>query len=346
MSFGRAGSPLIVPVFIPSEGCPFRCIYCSQEKITGQIKTPVNGDHVRRVLDRAVASERFPLSPKREVAFYGGTFTNLPEARMTELLEAVQPYLGAGLFDSIRVSTRPDEIDEERLEAMRSLGVSTVELGVQSMNAEVLSVSKRGHTPEDTIASAHLLKACGYKVGVQLMPGLPGDGEDSFYRTIEDVIRLRPDMVRLYPAVVIRGTELAAWYRNGRYTPLTLEEAVHLCAEGCMRLEREGIPVIRIGLMSSPSLLQEGFIVAGPWHTAFGFLVRSGIFQKHIEPYLPKAGEVTKMGIRVHRKEIPLLRGYKNQGVRLIQEKTRAGISYIRPDDSVPSMRIKVDRLG
>lgn len=345
MSVGKTRNLLIVPVFIPSQGCPFRCIYCDQEKITGQSKTSVDRDFVRQILDKAVESVRFSSRSRREVAFYGGTFTSLPITKMIELLEAVHPYLRQGLFESIRVSTRPDKIDKERLEFMKSFGVSTVELGAQSMDKEVLRLSKRGHTPGDTISSVHLLREYGYHVGIQLMPGLPGDCEDIFLRTIEKVINLRPDMVRLYPAIVIRGTELAKWYLEKRYQPLTLKNAVRLCQESCIRLEKEGIPVIRIGLMSSPSLLQEGFIVAGPWHTAFGFLVRSGIFQKRIEGYLPKAGEAAEIGIRVSGGEIPLVRGYKNQGLRLIEKKTGAKITYIKPDDSVPSMQIQVDRL-
>ena len=345
MSFGGSKKPLIVPIFIPNQGCPHRCIFCNQEKITGQSNAHVNRTFVRHVLDMAIKSVRFASCAERQVAFYGGSFTSLPNARMIELLEAVKPYLGAGHFQDIRVSTRPDEIDEKRLEIMKSLGVSTVELGAQSMEENVLSLSKRGHTPEHTVASFHLLKRYGFKVGIQLIPGLPGDSASVFSKTVADIVRLGPDMVRLYPALVIRGTELAKWYKEGKYRALTLREAIGICLESCTRLEDRGIPVIRMGLMSSPSLLEKGQILAGPWHTAFGFLVRSAMYQKKIEPYLPGKGRFPKIGIRLFLKDIPLIRGYKNEGLRLIEEKTGSEISYIKADDSVSAGRIAIDVL-
>jgi histone acetyltransferase (RNA polymerase elongator complex component) len=257
----------------------------------------------------------------------------------------VKPYMEQGLFSSIRVSARPDAIDGERLELMRNLGVSTVELGAQSMDDNVLSLSRRGHTAADTTASVEILKKYGFKVGIQLMPGLPGDSKEGFFRTINNVIGLQPDMARLYPAIVIEGTELADWYNHKRYQPLTLEEAVLICREACISLERNGIPVIRIGLMSSPSLLMEGQIVAGPWHSAFGFLVRSDIHLKGIQDLLPGHGDVSQIGIRAPLREIPLVRGYKNQGLRLIEEKTGARIIYVKHDDSLPHGRIGIDRF-
>jgi histone acetyltransferase (RNA polymerase elongator complex component) len=338
-------SPLIIPVFIPNQGCPHQCIYCNQEKITDQSGTPVDASHVRNRLDQAVRSPRFTSYEEREVAFYGGSFTSLGKKRITELLEAVKPYMEQGLFSSIRVSARPDAIDGERLELMRNLGVSTVELGAQSMDDNVLSLSRRGHTAADTTASVEILKKYGFKVGIQLMPGLPGDSKEGFFRTINNVIGLQPDMARLYPAIVIEGTELADWYNHKRYQPLILEEAVLICREACISLERNGIPVIRIGLMSSPSLLKEGQIVAGPWHSAFGFLVRSDIHLKGIQDILPGYGDVSQIGIRAPLREIPLIRGYKNQGLRLIEEKTGARIIYVKHDDSLPHGRIGIDRF-
>jgi histone acetyltransferase (RNA polymerase elongator complex component) len=345
LSIRISKSPLIIPVFIPNQGCPHQCIYCNQEKITDQSGTPVDASHVRNRLDQAVRSPRFTSYEEREVAFYGGSFTSLGKKRITELLEAVKPYMEQGLFSSIRVSARPDAIDGERLELMRNLGVSIVELGAQSMDDNVLSLSRRGHTAADTTASVEILKKYGFKVGIQLMPGLPGDSKEGFFRTINNVIGLKPDMARLYPAIVIEDTELADWYNHKRYQPLTLEEAVLICREACISLERNGIPVIRIGLMSSPSLLMEGQIVAGPWHSAFGFLVRSDIHLKGIQDLLPGHGDVSQIGIRAPLREIPLVRGYKNQGLRLIEEKTGARIIYVKHDDSLPHGRIGIDRF-
>lgn len=344
MSAKRSGKPLIVPIFIPNEGCPYRCIYCQQEKITDQSRNPLDPVTVKGTLERAIASTKFDLARSREVAFYGGTFTRLPLVRMAELLEAVRPFLKTGTFDAIRISTRPDAIDEERLDLLRDFGVATVELGAQSMEDEVLALSRRGYRAEKIVSSARLLREYGFKVGIQLMPGLPGDSEEKFIRTVKAVATLRPDMVRLYPTIVIRGTELAEWYREGRYRPLALEEAVKICRDSCIRLEGKGIPVIRIGLMSSPSLLAQGEIMAGPWHEAFGFLVRSDIFYQRLEPHLPMPGEAKKIKIRVSPKEIPLVRGYRNEGLRRIEKRTGAMVEGVYPDDSLSDGKIEVER--
>ena len=307
MSERASKRPLIVPIFIPHQGCPHRCVFCEQERITAQTGDPHNQGTIRQILDKAIASSGFHAYREREVAFYGGTFTMLPYRRMEELLGAAASYLQQGFFKSIRVSTRPDAIDNHRLRMLKSKGVRVVELGVQSMNDDVLAHSRRGHSAQDTVSAVQTLKNHGFKVGIQLMPGLPGDSASTFMNTIEETIRLQPDTVRLYPTIVIQGTQLARRYQQGKYQPLTLRQAVRLCEESCILLEANNIPVIRVGLMSSPSLLAKGQIVAGPWHPAFGFLVRSRIHQRKIEPYLPDPGTVSKFRIRAPEREIPLV---------------------------------------
>ena len=271
------------------------------------------------------------------MAFYGGTFTNLSPARMHELLEAVAPYLNKGVFESIRVSTRPDSLDEDRLAIMKRSGVRTVELGVQSMNDRVLTLSARGHTAEDSVRAVHLLRDTGFSIGVQLMPGLPGDSREIFLSTIDKVIALAPDMARIYPALVIRGTGMARLYQEGRYRPLKLDQAVEWCVESCMRLEKAEIPVIRMGLMSSPTL-------AGPWHPAFGFLVRSSIYRKCIESQLPSPGEQQRIRVRVRGSELSLLRGYKNEGLGWIASRTGARVLSVEADLTLQPGRIEVER--
>jgi histone acetyltransferase (RNA polymerase elongator complex component) len=336
---------LIVPIFIPHEGCPYRCIYCQQEKITSQPARPIDGSTIKQTLQNAINSTGFDAGLEPEVAFYGGTFTRLPLGRMKEVLEAVVPFLRKGLFKSIRVSTRPDSVQEEQIRLMKDRGVATVELGTQSMDDGVLALSRRGHTARDTLESVHRLKAHGFKVGIQLMPGLPGDSEDTFLKTVDEIIRLGPAMVRLYPTLVIKGTELATWYEENRYHPLSLDAAVRICHRSCVRLEQRGIPVIRIGLMSSPALLPGEEIVAGPWHGAFGFLVRSAIHQEKIASCLPRQGVADRMRLRVPPREIPLVRGYKNRGLLLIQQKTGAKVIDTIEDDAVPLGQVRVEVL-
>jgi histone acetyltransferase (RNA polymerase elongator complex component) len=300
---------------------------------------------VREALEGALQSPKYETAGSREVAFYGGTFTGLPLARMKALLEAAAPYLREGFFKSIRVSTRPDAVGQKRLDLLRQYGVRTVELGAQSMDDDVLRRSRRGHSAEDTIRASHVLRRQGFKLGIQLMPGLPGDTEEKFLTTVEKVVALSPDMVRLYPTVVIRGTVLARWFSQKRYRPLQVNEAMHICEKSCRLLEGRGIPVIRIGLMSSPALLKEGEVVAGPWHPAFGFLVRSEMYHRQIEAFLPKPGDAPAFRLRVPPREISLLRGYRNEGLRKIENQIGARITAVLPDAGLPARRIGVDRV-
>jgi histone acetyltransferase (RNA polymerase elongator complex component) len=338
----RLKIPFIVPVFIPNQGCPNRCVYCDQEKITSQTAGSIQAAAVTKVLEQAIRSPRF--SPGGEVAFYGGTFTRLPEAKMQELLEAVAPYLKQEMFHSIRLSTRPDALDGQTLLFLKSFKVKTVELGAQSLDDEVLNLSRRGHSALDTIESVHLLKEHGLRVGIQLMPGLPGDSAEKFLATLDRVVDLHPDMVRLYPTVVIEGTELAQWHRNGLYEPWGLDEALEVCSESVLRLESNGIPVIRIGLMSSPSLRKAGQVLAGPWHEAFGHRVRSEVYHRRIESFLPGRGDAKTIRIRVHPKEVPLMRGYENSGIRAVEMKTGATVHSVIPDASISSGQIRVEK--
>jgi len=343
LSSRRPERVLIVPIFIPNQGCPHQCIFCDQEKITDQSAPQEGPAYIKQIIHTALNSKDFFYKKRREVAFYGGTFTGLSAGKISELLSAVTPFIDQGLFQSIRISTRPDEIDDERLEMIRNLGVTTIELGVQSMDDNVLMLSRRGHTSKHTTDAVGLLKKHGFKIGIQLMPGLPGDSGSGFADTVEKVVNLAPDFTRLYPALVIKGTALARFYDNGRYTPLTLEQAIEICRDSCLRLEGQGISVIRIGLMSSTSLLEDGQILAGPWHTAFGFLVRSSIFLKGIRRMLPKPGEADMIGLRLRERDIPLLRGYRNQGVNRLEEVIKSKIIYIKGDDSVLEGEVEVD---
>lgn len=335
-------NPLIIPIFIPHQGCPHRCVFCRQETIASP--GALGFKEVGRVLEKAVGGPGFDPLRNPEVAFYGGTFTGLPENRMAELLDAVRPYIDRGAIKSIRVSTRPDCIHEKHMEFLKRSGVSTVEIGAQSMDNRVLDLSKRGHSAEDTMRSVRVLKKYGFRVGIQLMPGLPGDSESLFLRTIDAVRDLHPDMARLYPTLVIRGTELESHYQEGRYRPLSLGEALTQCEEGCVRLEGDGIPVIRMGILNSQSLAEKGELIAGPWHASFGYLVRCRVYWRRLESSLPVRGEAERIALRVPRRELPLIRGYRNEGVRRIEDRTGAKVTEIRPDDSLPRGEIRVEK--
>ena len=328
--------PLIVPIFIPHLGCPHQCIFCQQKTITSQSDPKINKQEIVKILETAINSPKFHANRNPQVAFYGGTFTNLSLGLMEKLLDEVSPYIKKGFFNAIRVSTRPDTLDSERLEMMKYYGVRTVELGTQSMDDNVLRLSKRGHSADDTVNAVHQLQHFGFKVGIQLMPGLPGDSNKIFKTTVTKILQLKPDMVRLYPALVIKGTKLAQLYLENKYKPLELKEAVETCIESCIRFEAQNIPVIRIGLMSSPDLLEKGAVLAGPWHPSFGFLVRSGLYRNSITPLLPESGVLSKITISVQSKEESLLRGHQNSGIQWIEQQTGAKDIKIEADDNIP----------
>jgi histone acetyltransferase (RNA polymerase elongator complex component) len=284
--------PLIIPVFLMNRGCPHRCLFCN-ERLTA-------GDHPQSVTEAAFAETvraHLASTPRRrrprgpvQIAFYGGTFTGIEREEQRRLLGMAAPFLREGKIDGIRISTRPDGIDAERLDLLRSFGVTTVEVGAQSLDDGVLLRSRRGHTVADTVRAVRLLKERCFQTGLHLMAGLPGDSPDRFAATISRAIALRPDMVRIHPTLVLRDTPLADAFRKGDYLPLGLTEAVHLAKNGFKALAAAGIPVIRLGLQTTAELEEPGAVVAGPFHPAFRSLVETALFLEMAEALLDAAG--------------------------------------------------------
>jgi histone acetyltransferase (RNA polymerase elongator complex component) len=302
--------PLVIPVFAPQEGCPHRCVYCDQGTITGVTSPNWSRASLQaHVEDFLARSRRYPV----EVAFYGGSFTLLPQTRQAFYLEAVQGFLQQGRVQSLRLSTRPDAVSARNLRFLHAMGVSTVELGVQSLNDRVLAASARGYTNMEVLQATGLLRDYGFHVGFQLMPGLPGEDRATFLETIDKSAAVRPDFVRLYPTVVLRGTLLEDLYRRGFYRPLSLPEAVDWCKEALLRFSRNSIPIIRMGLQTSPTLERPGAIVAGPHHPAFGQLVKSALWYDRIFPDLAEVSRRTPEPIiRVHPSDLADVRGHRN----------------------------------
>ncbi len=229
------------------------------------------------VRDALTAAASLPdPGSKRQLAFYGGSFTAIPEGMQNELLSAAKEGIECGFIDSIRLSTRPDAIDDEVLARLKYFGVETIELGAQSMDEEVLRLSGRGHTAEDVRNAARMVKAAGFHLILQMMTGLPGDTDEKSLFTAKELIALMPDGVRIYPTVVVRGTKLHNMWLNGQYREHTVENAVHFCSKLLPMFEEAGIPVIRLGLNPTEEL-SGGEAVAGAYHPALGELVRSRI---------------------------------------------------------------------
>lgn len=220
-----------------------------------------------------------------ELAFYGGTFTALPQSRLERILDGVLPGVKQGVFSGVRFSTRPDALSSATCRFLARWPIQTVELGVQSMSDEVLRQSQRGYTAETVVEAARRVREHGWGLGIQLMVGLPGDTRRRFLRSVEEVMDLSPDFVRIYPTLVLKDTLLARWFETGRYRDLTLEEAVDFCAAAYDRFLSRRIPVARMGLHPDPGLLKPGVVLGGPFHPAFGYLVRVRWWRDRIDQW-------------------------------------------------------------
>ncbi|MFO7760446.1 MAG: elongator complex protein 3 [Thermodesulfobacteriota bacterium] len=309
------GAPYIIPFFISHQGCPHQCVFCNQEAITGEEKGLISGYTVREILGQRL-SELDNQRKEVEVAFYGGSFTGIPEEVQEEILGAVQPFLAAGLVKSIRLSTRPDYIDRRRAAFLRSYGVATVELGVQSLDHEVLVMSGRGHTRQQVEEAFDVLQKEGFKTGGQLMIGLPGDNYRRIMKSCLRLADLAPDMVRIYPALVLKGSPLARLYRKERFSPLPFNKALAFSVKIKGLFDRLGIPVIRMGLHPSSSL--ENGLLAGPYHPAFGELVKSRIFFHRIRRLLVRIERPAVISLSVRDESV--FRGQKNCNLKRLEE--------------------------
>lgn len=298
-----------VALFVPDEGCPHQCSFCNQKTISGKTKKLTVGD-----IDEAVKIASVKSGGKGEIAFFGGSFTAIEKDYMLSLLERAKHYIDEGLFEGIRISTRPDCIDEEILSVLKKYSVTSIELGCQSMDDEVLFKNGRGHTAEDVEKAARLIKQHGFEFGVQMMTGLYGDSDEGAIKTAEKLISLRPDTARIYPTVVLENTRLCELYRRGEYEPQTVEKAAELCSRLLLMFHEKNIRVIRLGLHSGGNV-EEGF-VAGAYHPAFKEICESKIYLKKVlrlieENGIPK-GNIT---LTVNKKSVSALVGQKRSNI-------------------------------
>ncbi len=301
-----------IPIFVPHWGCPQDCLFCDQKKITGQ-KEPMTPEWAEKIIQKGIAAKE--PGDFLEVGFFGGSFTGIPKDEQEALLQVAKKALDAGKIDAIRLSTRPDYINETVIERLLRFGVHLVELGAQSMEDRVLKNSHRGHTKEDTVKAAHLLQKAGIQVGVQMMLGLPGDRVETMLNTADELISLNPVCVRIYPTLVISGTGLDALYKKGAYRPLTLDDAVKTCARLYKKFTLAGVCVIRMGLLD----MAPDDIVAGPFHPAFGELVKSEIFYDELLQALQKTSN-NHIKICIHPKDVSSAIGQKKSNLHRLQK--------------------------
>lgn len=335
--------PFIVPVFIPHEGCPHRCVFCNQKAITGeQRKIPSPEEfrsHVNSFLEFNADPDRIP-----QIAFYGGNFLGLSKEKASMLLAEAENYVRENRVGGMRFSTRPDTIDKKRLDLIQNFSVSAVELGVQSLDDRVLDLSKRGHTSRDSERAVRLLNENGYETGVQLMSGLPGDDENGAMETVEKTAALSPAFVRIYPTVVIRNSPLEKMHTAGEYKTMSLERSVALVKNMYEFFLGKDIPVIRMGLQASEDL-DGASVVAGPYHPAFGHLVYSKFFlDKAVSAIESKNLDSDSIAIRVHPRSVPKMRGMKNGNIELIRKRFGLVSVEIAGDSSLGLSELTVGR--
>lgn len=308
---------LIIPYFIHHQGCPHRCLFCNQLSIGGARRresADTLGDLTRTI---ELWLGRSARHGEVQVAFYGGSFTCLDEALQFELLQAVAPYIDQKRVNSIRLSTRPDCVTEPVCDLLVSAGVSTVEIGAQSMKDGVLERSGRGHTAMDTERAAKLLAARGLRVGIQLMVGLPGETPRSFMDGVRLVVKLAPDLVRIYPTLVLAGTGLADLYLKKDWKPLSLERAVILAGRARDLFTANDISVARMGLQPSAELERQ--ILAGPYHPAFGELVLTRMWYRRVRKRLLEAGSKTVLKLLISKSDYSAFAGQKNNNLKRLQ---------------------------
>ncbi len=338
----------IIPIFVPNLGCPNDCTFCNQKKISGQ-QTNVTAKDVKETIEYYL--QNFKDNSKYiEVAFFGGSFTGIDVEVQKELLETANKYILDGKVGSIRISTRPDYINKDILKMLKKYHVKTIELGVQSSNDYILRKSKRNHTFEDVIKASKLIRRYGFRLGHQMMIGLPESTELDEINTAKDLIKLKPKMVRIYPVLVIKGTELEYEFREGEYKPLTVEQAVERAKEATYLFRKKKIDVIRIGLQNTDEITdpkQDGSeVVAGPYHPAFRQLVEADMWYDSIAERIRNINtKVKEVEIVVNNEDINNVVGHKRENITKLKEFYDVDVS-VKQDEKLKPGKFEINVMS
>ncbi len=337
--------PLVIPIFIPHLGCPHQCLFCNQRTVTGAATVMPDAGDIRSTVEKYLRYKG-PGRSHSEISFYGGNFLGLSAKQTDRLLTDVAPFVAEGSVDGIRFSTRPDTIDRSRLDRIRDWPVITVELGVQSMDDTVLAASERGHTAGDTLKASTLLKRRGYRIGIQMMIGLPGDTPAASLSTARAIIGLAPDFVRIYPTLVLADSPLADLYAQGRYTPLSMEACVSQLKTLYRLFAAHGISVIRMGLQASSELSDPSVVLAGPYHPALGHMVLSDMMLDAAGQALSaKKSHGRDAMFTVHPVNYSRLQGHRKQNLDKLKQRFAIGRVHVRTDAGLPEDAVRVNFL-
>lgn len=302
-------------IFVPHQGCPNQCSFCDQRSISGK-QNPPTACEVTKICD-----EFLPQTDGQdyEIAFFGGSFTAIERNYMISLLKSAYSFVKQGRAMGIRISTRPDCIDREVLDILKNYGVTSIELGAQSMQDNVLKMNLRGHTQKDVENASMLIKEYEFSLGLQMMTGLYGQENYVEYAidTANKFVALKPDTVRIYPTVTLKNTLLEQKFLRGEYIPPSLDETVDICARLMDIFNKNNIKIIKMGLHADTGM--EDKIVAGPYHPAFRELCISKLYLEKIKEKLT-CGNSHNIIIKVNKKELSQWRGQKNTNIHKLSE--------------------------
>ncbi|MDU2197253.1 MAG: radical SAM protein [Peptostreptococcaceae bacterium] len=330
----------IIPIFVPHRGCPHDCIFCNQKKITG-VSTEVTSEDVRNIIEEYLPTIDNDASV--EVAFFGGSFTAIDEDIQNDLLEVAKEYVEKGLIQDIRMSTRPDCISEDILNRLKEYKVSIIELGVQSMDKNVLIDSVRGHDTEEVIKSAKLIKESGIKLGLQMMVGLPSDTEKKCIATARKFIELKPDCVRIYPTLVVKDTGLEVLLNKGEYKPFTLEQSIQIVKKLLALFYVNNINVIRVGLQATEDIQVGKAVVDGPHHPAFRELAESEMIKDYLI-YIAKKYNIEKyITVKTNKKNVSKIIGNKKSNSTYMKNKLKINLKTKEEDIDINDLEIVLD---
>jgi histone acetyltransferase (RNA polymerase elongator complex component) len=342
-----AGKPFIIPIFLPESGCPHRCVFCNQAAITGQkhryLSLKTIDDQIRTFLSYQGQTRKHV-----QIAFFGGNFLGQDESYICQLLSKATQFVHSGQVQGIRFSTRPDTICDHLLDIIARFPVETIEIGVQSMNDQVLALSGRGHTAADTQKAICQLKARGYEIGAQLMVGLPGDNRQRCFASGERIVLLAPAFVRIYPTLVFPDSVLARWYAAGKYKPLSIAASIKQVKMLYLQFTQAGIAVVRMGLQPTSTLSCAHMRPAGPFHPAFGHLVHSEIYLDRAARAINKLGKPFKKDtrpllIRVNPRDLSKMRGLKSHNITLLKRLYPMKSVKILPDTAIAPGCIRIN---
>ena len=335
----------IIPIFVPHLGCPHACVFCNQNKISGE-KKQVTAKDVKETIDYYLKNFKDEEN-EVEVAFFGGSFTAIDEEKQNELLEAAYEYIEQGLVGSIRISTRPDYITKPILKRLKKYKVKTIELGVQSANNYILKRAERGHTFEDVKKASKLINRKGFTLGHQMMIGLPDSTELDEINTAKLLIKLKPKIVRIYPVLVIKGTKLEEEYNNGEYEPLNVIQAVERSKQVAEMFNNKKIKVIRIGLQNTDEISdpknKNSEVVAGPFHPAFRQLVESSMwFDAIVSKIKTFNTKVKTIEIRANSDDVNNIIGHKKENIEKLKDIYELD-TIVKADDSIKDGEFEVE---